>query len=39
MSVPVAQEPDVVAETDVLASKRTNTVFRPVLSLPEVEAK
>lgn len=37
--VPVTEEPDVAAETEVLASERTNTLARAGIGLSEVEAE
>lgn len=39
MDVPVTEEPDVAAETEVLASERTDASARASACLTEVEAK
>ena len=36
--VPVTEEPDIVAETDVLARKSTNALARALRDLAKVEA-
>lgn len=38
-SVPVTEEPDVAAETEILASESTNTLGRTSSGLTKVEAK